>query len=135
MRTTQEPIFVVSNEFGGTEGVISKTAIINNIYENHTSNILIESDLNTGTIILNGTTPIWKLKSLLDIDLDDYTCETVGGFVLEYFQVLPKIQDTFNFHGYKFTVLEINKNLITKVSLARNLLTNNDVNVDKKLIS
>jgi len=46
-----------------------------------------------------------------------------------------KATTTFNFHGYKFTVLEINKNLITKISLARNLLTNNDVNVDKKLIS
>lgn len=125
MRTAQEPIIVVSNEFGGTEGIISKNTIINNIYENHTANILIESDLNNGEIILNGKTPIWKLKSLLNINLDDYTCETVGGFVLEYFQTLPKIQDTFNFHGYKFTVLEINKNFITKISLSRNLLLHN----------
>lgn len=117
MYNRKELLLVITNEFGGTEGIISKNSITNNMYENYTSAIFPDSGSQNGVIVLNGNTPIWKLKQLLDIDLDDYDCETVGGFVLEYFQNIPNVGDKFNFKEYVFTVLEVRQNLITKISL------------------
>lgn len=118
MYNNPESILIVTNEFGGTEGIITKQSIIYNIYDNYAHNLIIDSRNNqTGAMILDGNTQIWKLKPILNINLEDYECETVGGFVLEYFKNIPNTNDWFEFHNYIIRVVEVKNNRITKVEL------------------
>lgn len=115
----KQSLIVVTNEFGGTEGVITKTSITHNIYDNYTANIIIENKNNNGAIILDGNTQLWKLKSILNINLDDFESDTVGGFVLEYFKDIPQIGNFFHFNDYIIKAVEIRNNIIIKVEIKK----------------
>lgn len=123
-----EPLLVITNEFGGTEGVITKNSIADSIYDN-TENITKNyfNNSNKHTLILDGQTKITHLKSLFNID-PDYDCDTLGGFVLASFNSMPYEGDSFYYEDYLFTVLEIKNNAISKIQLQVKQKNNNLLN-------
>ena len=64
---------------------------------------------------------IYDLEEAIDISFpDDRDYDTLGGFILNQLQDIPKKDDIITFNSNIFTVKSISKNRIGKVKVLRN---------------
>jgi CBS domain containing-hemolysin-like protein len=114
-------IGIVVDEYGGTSGLISLEDILEEIvgeirdeYDKEEREI---TKLKDGSYLVLGKVPIDELNDLLEISFsaesDDY--DTVGGFIFNYAGSIPEKDFSFDYKGYKFTVVEVINNRINKV--------------------
>ena len=66
-----------------------------------------------------GTVTIRDINRQLDWDLPDSHAATVAGLVLHEARVIPDVNATFEFYGYRFTVMEKRVNQITQLLIER----------------
>lgn len=96
------PLGVVVDEFGGCCGLISQESIIN-----------FFSNFN-----INGSESINRFTHIIPhVILSSIKSETIGGFVMEYLEKIPKEGDSFILNNYQFTILEMSKNTIKSIAL------------------
>jgi len=72
---------------------------------------------------VDGTVPIRDLNRALDWDLPDDQAVTVAGLVIHEAQTIPKIGQTFIFHGHRFQVTKRVRNQITALRVSAPLET------------
>ncbi len=72
-----------------------------------------------GGYIIDGTVTIRDLKRALDWNLPDEQASTVAGLVIHEAQRIPKAGQVFHFHGMRFTILERERNQITRLKLEK----------------
>lgn len=116
---------VVSDEFGGTLGIIT----LEDIIEELVGDIWDESDrvkteinkLPDGTLRVSGDTNVYDLLDDLEMDEELYDGEstTVGGLALEVLEKIPSVGDEFTMLGLVFTVEEIEEQRVTTLRVAR----------------
>jgi putative hemolysin len=76
--------------------------------------------LRGGTMLIDGSTSVRDLINIWGLALTDSEAyETIAGMLLSRLQAMPKGGETIHQDGYKFTVLEVDKNRITKVRAER----------------
>ena len=64
---------------------------------------------------------IYDLEEAIDVSFpDDRDYDTLGGFILNQLQDIPKKDDIVTFNSNIFTVKSISKNRIGKVKVVRN---------------
>jgi gliding motility-associated protein GldE len=118
-------IGIVVDEYGGTAGLISLEDILEEIvgeiqdeYDNEDKEII---KINDDKYMLLGKVDIDEVNELLDNDFsnedDDY--DTVGGFIFQQAGNIPDKGYSFEFNNYKFKVVEIENNRISKVMVER----------------
>lgn len=118
---------IVIDEYGGTAGIVTMEDLIEEIM----GNILDEYDdeeevyditpIAPGEFLVDGACDLDELEDILKIDLplDDY--DTVSGFVIGNIGKIPTQEDvnneasSFSFHGYRFSILEIEEKVISEV--------------------
>lgn len=112
LRRAQQHLAIVTDEYGGTLGVVSMEDVLEQIVgdiwdETDTvePDIIEQSD---GTWELDGDMPISDFLELMGWDEDsfDYESETVGGWTIEMFEAFPKTGDQFEYANITVTVLE-----------------------------
>lgn len=111
LRKEKQHLAVVSDEYGGTLGVVSMEDVLEQIV----GEIWDETDSFEPEIIkrseqeyeLDGDMSITDFLELFHIREDDFPCEskTVGGWTVERFGTFPHEKDSFAFQGLKVTVL------------------------------
>ena len=69
--------------------------------------------------IVSGDMPLENLFEIAQIDPDDVETDsvTVGGFVLEHFQTIPRRKAKFVFENIKFVVQQVNSQRIIAVDV------------------
>lgn len=121
-RAYQTHIALVYNEFGHVEGLITLgdlvTAVIGDIPSvNNINSLLIEKDP-SGKWLVDGLASINDLLDELEIDElpegDSGSYQTAAGFVISIIGRehgrLPKVFDKFEFAGYIFEIVDIDRN-------------------------
>ena len=74
----------------------------------------------TGSYLLSGWMPADEFAELTGIALpEDRSYNTVAGFVLEGFGALPQVADSFNSHGWRFEVVDLDGRRVDKVMATR----------------
>jgi putative hemolysin len=69
---------------------------------------------------LDGATSLLDLENLYDVTLPrEHGFETLGGFVLWSLGVVPKGGETFDFQGWRFTVLEMDHRRVANVRVEK----------------
>ncbi|ABF42533.1 protein of unknown function DUF21 [Candidatus Koribacter versatilis Ellin345] len=113
---------VVVDEFGSTAGVVTVEDVleelVGEIEDEH--DVPEESALTPGgtTLVLDGGINIRDLESQYQVRLPrDEGFETLAGFVMTRLQRIPREGDSFAFHNYRFTVLEMEGRRIDSVKL------------------
>ena len=76
--------------------------------------------LKDGTMIIDGSTSIRDLINIWGVTLTDSEAyETIAGMILSRLQAMPKGGEVIHQGGYKFTILEVERNRIVKVRADR----------------
>jgi CBS domain containing-hemolysin-like protein len=116
---------VVVDEFGSTAGVIT----VEDILEQLVGEIEDEFDVPQPeqpvlpgklALVLEGSFGIRDLESQYQLSLPrDGGFETLAGFVLARLQKIPRVGDSFDFEGHRFTVEQMEGHRIAKVQIEK----------------
>ncbi|MBR7039570.1 MAG: HlyC/CorC family transporter [Oscillospiraceae bacterium] len=113
LRRAKQHLAVVTDEYGGTLGVVSMEDVLEQIVgEIWDDNDVVEPDVvcrTEGEYELDGAMMLYELEELLGLPEDSIEAEssTVGGWTLESFGGFPKEGDSFRWRDYTVTVLEM----------------------------
>lgn len=123
LRDSQQHLAIVTDEYGGTLGVVT----LEDILEELVGEIWDETDevedeikeLSTGVYEFDGDTPITELMELMEWDeIDfDYESDTVGGWCIEMLGQFPKKNQSFDYRNLKVQIVEVEERRVTRVKM------------------
>jgi CBS domain containing-hemolysin-like protein len=119
-KTNMVHLAIIVDEYGGTEGLVT----IEDIIEQVMGEIMDEFDEgeNTGLkkvsdkeYIVDSKVPINDIERELDIDFPETDFETLGGYLLERFERVPRVGDEIKVNGFHFKILAASRSKIEKI--------------------
>lgn len=124
LRDADVPMAVVIDEYGHFEGVVTPADLLaaiagefrSDMDDEHDPALLLRAD---GTWLVSGSLAADMLAERLDFRLDeerDY--QTVAGLVLAELRHIPVVGETFEAHGYRFEVVDMDGRKIDKLLVA-----------------
>ncbi len=127
-RQSGRHIAIVTDEFGAVQGLVTlidvMEAIVGEIPERGQPNRPEVKRRDDGSWLIDATLSIGELKTLLAIEqpLPNETTaafQTLGGFVVTQFGRIPAAGDHFEWGGWKFEVVDMDRRRVDKVLVAR----------------
>ncbi|UCV02796.1 hemolysin family protein [Dechloromonas denitrificans] len=119
---------LVANEFGVTEGLVTLSDLMGTVVGDVLSGA-VETPLalqrTDGSWLLDGLLAIDEMKVLLGIkelpeeDLGNY--HTVGGFIIVHLGRIPKKTESFDWAGWHFEIMDMEKNRVDEVLATRSI--------------
>lgn len=112
MRETHNHILIVTDNYGGTLGIVTMEDILEELVGDiwdETDEIdpdIVENE--DGSLTVDGTTMLDDLLEYVEIsdpELEDYVI-TVSGYITEVLDDYPEVGDTFQYKNLMFTILE-----------------------------
>ena len=125
LRHAKKHLAIVTDEYGGTLGVISLEDVLEQIVGeiwDETDEVETEVvEKAEGEYELDGDMTISDFLELVGLDEDDFECEsdTVGGWAIEMFGRFPEPGESFDYDGLTVTVLAMDKQRVDKVLVHR----------------
>ena len=121
LRKAKQHLAIVSDEYGGTLGVVSMEDVLEQIV----GDIWDESDIVEPEVVqhteseyeLDGSMIISDFLELVGINENDFEAEssTVGGWTIEMFGGFPKVGDSFEYENLTVTVLSMDGRRVERV--------------------
>jgi CBS domain containing-hemolysin-like protein len=113
---------IVTNEFGGTEGIVTMEDIIEELvgeiqdeYDEEKPSVEKKSEKE---YIVNATSSIGDVNDLLPIALEESPeYETISGLVNKIFGGIPAVNEKASFGGYEITIIKRQKHSVEQVKL------------------
>ena len=123
LRNAQQHIAVVTDEYGGTLGVVSMEDVLEQLVGDLWDETdTVEKDIEKkgdGRYELDGDTPIYEFIELMRWKEDDFNfdSETVGGWCIEYNNGFPNVNSKFTFRDIEVTILEVSKRRVRRIQV------------------
>ena len=121
LKKAKQHLAIVSDEYGGTLGVVSMEDVLEQIVgEIWDETDTVEQEVverNAGEYELDGDMVLADFLELVGIDEDDFDAEseTVGGWTVESFGDFPKVGDSFRYENLTVTVQAMDGRRVEKV--------------------
>lgn len=123
-RADKTLLAIVVDEYGGTAGVVTVEDVLEEIVgeirdeyeEPEGAAVQVVDDR---TVIADGKADLDLLREYVDVAAENHDFDTVGGFVMEQIGSVPAAQESFDFRGLRFTVLEADERRVRKVKIER----------------
>ena len=117
-------IGLVHDEYGHFEGVVTTADILESIVgvfhseTGPTEPAVVRRD--DGSLLISGWMPVDEFSELTRIRLPaERSYHTVAGFVLDRFGTLPSVGDSFDAHGWRFEVVDLDGRRVDKILATR----------------
>ena len=125
-KNSSQVLAVVVDEYGGTAGVVSLSDVFEAVAGDLVSGsgdeidgIAVRAD---GSWLVDGTKSFFELKEMLALSADargdsegEGAYQSVGGFVMHQLRAIPRGGQFFNWHGYRFEVVDMDGHRVDKV--------------------
>ncbi|MGH7277795.1 MAG: hemolysin family protein [Candidatus Rokuibacteriota bacterium] len=115
----RQSLAVVVDEYGSVAGVVTIEDVIEEIVgelpEERETMPAYASHLPDGSYLIDGAAPVRELRETFGLPIEDsvnYT--TVGGFIIDKLQTIPRPGDGFSAGGYRWTVVAMEGPRIVK---------------------
>ncbi len=122
LQEQQLHIAVVTDEFGGTVGIVTLEDIleelVGEIWDEHDEIIREISVVDENKYIVSGKANIEKVFEMLDMD-SDFEAITVGGWVMETLERIPSVGDSFEYQNLQVQVLKMTGRRIEQIEIVR----------------
>lgn len=131
-KRTKMHIAIVTDEYGGTLGIVTMEDLLEEIVgEIWDEDEEIEHNyykIGKGEYLVNGDMEFEDLLGLYDMDEDSIESDsvTVGGFILEHAGTIPHKRESIEVDGFKMTVMEVKNQRIIRVVVKK--IDKEDVN-------
>lgn len=121
-RQQKTHLSVVVNEFGQAEGLVTMSDLLSAVVGDVPSSVdemPLAVQREDGSWLLDGLLPLDEMKEKLGLtalpeeDLGNY--HTVGGFVITAVGRIPKKAETFDWNGWRFEVVDMDKNRVDEI--------------------
>ncbi len=121
-RAQKTHLAVVVNEFGQAEGLVTMSDLLSAVVGDVPSSVdemPLAVQREDGSWLLDGLLPLDEMKeklgltSLPEEDLGNY--HTVGGFVITAVGRIPKKAETFDWNGWRFEVVDMDRNRVDEI--------------------
>ncbi len=118
----KKSIVAVVDEFGGTAGIITMEDLVEEIFgdfeDEHDTKSYTARRIGEDEYELSGRLEIEKLNELFGLDIpesDEYV--TLAGFILHYYQTIPKLHDQIEIGNFLFKIMKISTARIDLVKM------------------
>jgi Mg2+/Co2+ transporter CorB len=115
---------LVVDEYGEIQGLITIEDIFKEIAGKFGSDkVELEKEfikLKDGSILTDGNSRIRDLNNYLDWSIPEDSSKTINGLVTEYLDQIPQANLCIELQNYRFEVLEIDENSISKIKIQKN---------------
>jgi len=121
LRNAQQHLAVVTDEYGGTLGIVSMEDVLEQLVGDLWDETdTIERDIvqqGDGLYELDGDMPISEFIELMHWDEDsfDFDSETVGGWCIEYNNGFPNVNSTFRYENAQARIIEVSERRVRRV--------------------
>ncbi len=123
MQKKRMHIAIVIDEYGAVSGLVTLEDLLEEIVGEISDEYDIEIPVITigdGSYIIDASISIRDLSEDYDIDIpESHEYETLGGFIIAYFQRIPKTGDTVEINGKRLKVIEMVGQRIAKVRMEK----------------
>jgi putative hemolysin len=121
LRSRHVGMAMVVDEFGSILGLVTMEDLLEQLVgEIHDEFDVVEKPLtlSDGAVIFDGALNVHDLDTQYNIDLpEDPAYATVGGFVMDQLGFIPRGGESFEFGGYRFTVIEMDGRRVARVKI------------------
>ena len=127
-KKTGKHIAIVTDEFGAVQGLVTlidvMEAIVGDLPEKGDRVQPEAKKRDDGSWLIDATLPTAELKTLLALDVplpNEASAEfqTLGGFVVTQFGRIPAAADRFDWGGWRFEVVDMDKRRVDKVLVSK----------------
>ena len=126
MRARRITLAMVVDEFGSILGLVTLEDVLEQMVgEIHDEFDVVQAPQIVGTgpemaMVFDGAVGLRDLEMQYEIKLpEDPAYSTLGGFVLAHLGFIPRGGESFEFAGYRFTVLEMERHRVARIKLQR----------------
>jgi putative hemolysin len=126
MRARHITLAMVVDEFGSILGMVTLEDVLEQMVgEIHDEFDVVEAPQIVGAgpemaMVFDGAVGLRDLEMQYEIKLpEDRAYATLGGFVLSHLGFIPRGGESFEFAGYRFTVLEMERHRVARMKLQR----------------
>jgi len=110
---------IVTDEYGGTSGIITIEDIIEEIVgeilDEHDTEVPLLSRINENTFLVDAKLEIEKLEDALGIELPKGDYESVGGFIINLLGRLPEVGEKIRYEGLIMTIQQADLRKVEKI--------------------
>ena len=125
MTEKKQQMVIVSDEYGGTAGMVTMEDLVESIVGNIQDEFDNEDEemtrVNETTLTMDGTTDIEEVEEAIDCKLPEGEYDTIGGLIMNELGRIPEggEQPFIEVSGYRFTVLEVEERRIEKIRVEK----------------
>ena len=122
-RTTHKHLAIVVDEFGTIVGLVTLEDVLEQVFgeigDEHDAQRPV-SEAQADVLDVEGSTSIRDLATQYGLGLPgDAGFETLAGFLMYQFGYIPKLNESIEYGGRKFTILEMDRHRIVQVRIER----------------
>ncbi|MEO8874301.1 MAG: hemolysin family protein [Polyangiaceae bacterium] len=121
MRARHLHMAIVSDEFGGTSGLVTMEdvieEIVGEIHDEHDTDDSKIRDIGEGKIVVDAAIPIAEISARLGHEFDDGNSESLGGLVVHRAGRVPEVGARLTLDGFTFIVREADETRVVKVEI------------------
>ncbi len=114
---------IVTDEYGGTAGIITVEdvieEIVGEIMDEHDKDRLLMNVLDENTVSVDARLEVEKLTEHFDMPVPEGEFESVGGLVIHLLGRIPKVNDKVSFENLEMTVQSGDSRRIGKILVSR----------------
>ena len=120
MRTKNISISIIIDEYGGTSGIVTMEDILEELVgeiDDEYDNEKEITKLSDNEYLVDPEMRIDEVNERFDLDIQSDKFDSIGGFVIELLDRMPKSKDEVEFENLKFVVVNVDKRKITQLMI------------------
>jgi CBS domain containing-hemolysin-like protein len=125
LKTKKTHMAIVTDEYGGTAGIITiediLEEIVGEIMDEHDHEVPLLSVVDENNVVVDARLEVEKLEEHYNVEFPEGEYESVGGFIIHTLGKIPKSGDKITFQDLDMTIESADDRKIYTIHITRNL--------------